>query len=1382
MVQRQGMKFRTKLYLGYAIVFTLMIIVSTVVYINISILEKNTKQVDHIHEVIRSAEKIAALLVDMETGVRGFLIAGKDHFLEPYQAGIDNFDIVYKRGKNLISDSPSQIIRWEELKKLKNRWLTEIAHPEIKLRREVSEGYAALQLFQELSAEPLGKEIFDELRNALDAVQDKFLIAENYEGADLVAQLSIDMLNQETGQQGFLLTGVEASLDHYNDGQLSFAEHYLALGRIDFKSSGIKYEEIQRIKTLAERWHEKVAIPGIGARQEVNKYPGKIEDVVAMLETGAGKKIMDEMRRLIAEMVREEEALLVVHSKNAEITSNTTILITIIGTLMALIIGSILSFIIVSDISRQLGGEPAEIESLTKQVAQGNISIDLVTEADHPTGVYASAISMVKNLNAVVDQVDAISRGDYSQQIEPQSDKDKLGHALARMTNTLQTVSAQNELDRLQKTGQTRLNEKLRGEKEEKSLAEDVITFLAEFFSAQVGAFYLVSPDGMLGLVASYAYRKRKNFSSRFAVGEGLVGQVAREQKPIIISEVPDDYIEVTSGTGKTTPLNIMIFPIQLMGKLKGVIELGSLQSFSEQDMAFLNQIAESVAIALNSAESRQKTQKLLLQTQKQAESLQSQQEELRESNELLEEQKKSLVESETELQSQQEELRQINEELEEQAQLLEEQKTATRKKNIELEKTRKIIEEKAHHLELTGKYKSEFLANMSHELRTPLNSILLLSRLLSDNKDANLTPKQQEYLQTIYLSGTELLELINEILDLSKVESGKMDVHLESVDLRELTQRVEQTFKPQAQNKNLDLNINLSSDIPARIKTDRQRLDQIIKNLFSNALKFTQAGSITLDIRRPADTLDLSAMGLSPQTAIALSVIDTGEGIPTAKQKLVFEAFQQADGTTSRKFGGTGLGLSIVRELSKLLGGSVHLESEPGKGCAFTVFLPETFDKPSPQNPKKPGGKNAPKQQIDAALPVKSELTIQDAEFVPDDRDIVKPEDKSILIIEDDSKFAKTLADLSREREYKVLIANDGETGLHFADYFKPDAIILDIGLPGMDGWSVISRLKDQPGTRHIPVHFMSAHDETVEARKMGAIGYITKPVNLSMLDNAFEKIEHLISGDIRTLLVVEDDDVQRNAIVELIGNSDVDIIQAANGEEAFKLIRSRIFDCIILDLGLPDISGIEFLTKMKDDAFITEIPIIVYTGKELTAEEEAIINEYAEKTIIKGVRSPEKLLDETSLFLHRIEENLPEEKRKMIRMLHDRESVFDKKKILVVDDDMRNVYATSNMLEEKGLEVLIATDGRNGIEKLDENPDTDLVLMDIMMPVMDGYEAMQTIRKDNRFKALPIIALTAKAMKGDRDKCIEAGASDYLSKPVNIDKLLSMMRVWLY
>ncbi|HCY85008.1 MAG TPA: histidine kinase [Desulfobacteraceae bacterium] len=1385
MAQHHHLKFKTKLYLGYASILLLMILLAVTVYVGLTRLEGDRKWVNHSYKTIEAIQKCGALLVDMETGVRGFLVSGNEAFLEPYEEGDSAFAKIWEYGKELTRDNYVQTQRWEKLKDRKEKWQKTVAVPEITMRRKVREGEAAMESFEALSFRKSGIEQFNRIRDHLADLDKKLVRVGHHDAADLAMDILTDLVNQETGVLGFLLTGLEETLKPFEKGKSDFNRHYQALRDAVSGNTEIRADEILRIRTLVDEWHEKTAFPEIEARREVNKHPVRLKDVTALLEAGTGKRITDEVRQIVEEMVSEEKQLLLKRAAETRSTSTMTLMINVVGCVLATALGVLIAVFVVSSINRQLGTDPGKLAKIADDIALGDLSADLTSEKGEPTGVYKSVIQMAGNLKAVVQQAEAVSLGNFREKIALRSDKDQLGIALNRMTLKLKDAYETNEKDKFIRTGQAKLNEGLRGEQSLLEITDNTIRFLSEYLDAQVGAFYLLTDDTILELSASYAYQKRKNVSASFVVGEGLVGQAAREKKNILVSDIPEDYIHIVSGLGKTTPASILVAPILYETRLLGVIELASVKVFAGIDLEFFATASRGIAIAIQSARSRDQMSRLLRQTQNQAEELESQQEELKEANDILESQKKELLESQTRLQDQQEELRQTNEELEEQTQLLEEQKAAIQNKNVELESTRQVIEEKARDLELTSKYKSEFLANMSHELRTPLNSILLLSKLLADNKENTLTEKQQEYSQTIHMSGSELLELINEILDLSKVESGKMELHLEQVALSDMAQRFERSFKPQAMDKGLAFNVRIASDLPQAIRTDGQRLEQIIKNMISNALKFTATGEINLGIGRPDRETDLSAYDLEPENTIAFSVSDTGEGISPEKQKLIFEAFQQADGTTSRKYGGSGLGLSISRELSKLLGGTIRLDSEPGKGSTFTVYLPEVaekgFSKPVEQPPNPPETSLAKERTFDDDVRLKAEADSL-VEFIPDDRKTIEPDDKAILIIEDDPRFAKTLLDLAREREYKVLVAGNGETGLHFADYYAPDAVILDIELPGMDGWSVMDRLKKNPKTRHIPVHFISANDKSIEARKMGAIGFITKPVTLSLLDDAFEKIEHLISGDIRRLLVVEDDDVQRKAMVALIGNGDVVTTEAKNGEQAFALLRQQAFDCMILDLGLPDVSGIEFLTRIKEEEKITEIPIIVYTGKELTHEEEAIINEYAEKIIIKGVKSEEKLMDETTLFLHRIEANLPEEKQRMIRVLHDRESVFLDKKILVVDDDMRNVYAITNVLEDKGLTVIVAHNGQKGVDMLEKHPDTDLVLMDIMMPEMNGYEAIGIIRQDKRFKKLPIVALTAKAMRGDRKKCILAGASDYLAKPVNTDKLLSMMRVWLY
>jgi CheY-like chemotaxis protein/nitrogen-specific signal transduction histidine kinase len=713
-------------------------------------------------------------------------------------------------------------------------------------------------------------------------------------------------------------------------------------------------------------------------------------------------------------------------------------------------------------------------------------------------------------------------------------------------------------------------------------------------------------------------------------------------------------------------------------------------------------------------------------------------------------------------------------------------------KRNEDLKAAQTIIEDKAKQLEITSKYKSEFLANMSHELRTPLNSMLILSRDLANNKKGNLTDKQTESAEIIYNSGTDLLELINEILDLSKIEAGKMLLNSGQVQLEDIMKAIERNFKAQVSKKGLQLNLKLSKELPDTIQTDQQRLEQIIKNLISNAIKFTKDGSITIDIHRPIAGVKFLRSDLEPQKTIAVSVMDTGVGIPEEKQAAIFEAFQQADGSTSRKFGGTGLGLSISREISKLLGGELQLKSKEGQGSTFTVYIPEELSEDTLSD------------KVDVSVkkeksPDKKEMTIESGivsgngsfekkdlpkkvPSIKDDRDKIKKEDRVILMIEDDQAFAKTIYKFCGDKNFKFLHAGGGETGLEMVEKYKPDAIILDINLPGIDGWTVLETLKENSKTRHIPVHMMSVNEQTVDALSKGAMGYLTKPVTKEQLDEAFNDMEILYSKKIKDLLVVEDNQNMCKTIVGLIGENGVKVTTIGTGNKALSELKSKTYDCMILDLGLPDISGFEVLKRLDNIKDVKVPPVIVYTDKDITREEEYELRKYAKSIIIKGVKSEERLLDETALFLHQVIDELPEEKKKVISMLHDKDALFNGKRVLVVDDDMRNVFAVSKILEDKNMDVVSASNGEKALELLKENPNIDLILMDIMMPVMDGYETIKQIRARDDIHNIPIIALTAKAMKGDRDKCIEAGANDYLTKPLDIEKLFSLMRVWLY
>jgi len=998
---------------------------------------------------------------------------------------------------------------------------------------------------------------------------------------------------------------------------------------------------------------------------------------------------------------------------------------------------------------------------------------------------------IVKPILALSSSVRKVADGHLEHEIKI-STKNEIGllaSSFNDMLGNLRNSKLENESQNWLNAAQAFLNEKMRGEPEISALARHIISALCEQMGSQIGALYIIDEDegeDTYRLIGTYAFSHRKNPSNLVQAGDGIVGQAAIEKKPIILTSCPPDYIAISSGLGDASPSNIIVFPLLFEECVIGIVELGSFEPYGDLHLSLLEQVDESIAIALKSMISRNKARDLLKKTQQQAEELRVREEELRQNNEEMETHAEALNESQHKLQTQQEELRQANEELEE-------QKRIEEKKNLELIRTKKLLEEKARDLELSSKYKSEFLANMSHELRTPLNSILLLSRLMAEDRDNRFNADDIESLNAINSSGKDLLKLVNEVLDLSKVEAGKMELNLEEINLLNLGDNLRRQFNPQAIDKGLELEFELEDNLPNNINSDRQRIDQILKNFMSNALKFTTKGEVNFKISRPEawhlEQLQSNTKLLDPAKSIAFSISDSGVGIPEEKQKMIFEAFQQADGSTSRKFGGTGLGLSISRELAVLLGGGIFLRSIAETGSTFSLILPEikTQDFPIKSVPVSSSAKTTPVNDIQpttngnsqhAAEISPPEKTAQ----VDDDRKHVTPDDRSILIIEDDRNFLKILRNLTHESGFKCLVVEDGETGLQFADLYQPSAIILDIGLPGIDGWTVMTRLKDNPKTRHIPVHFVSGYDNKLEALKMGAIDFLTKPVSAELLENMFLKIENTISKPIKDLLIVEDNPVQQKAIHKLLGEGDIRISTANTGDEAYQKILQGDIDTVILDIGLPDMSGDDLLKKIRGNEEISHIPIIIYTGRELSVEKRALLDKHAESTILKTADSEQKLLDETTLFLHRVEADLPEQQQRMLQIMHDKETVFYGKKILLVDDDMRNVFSLKRILEDKGMHILVGKNGKEGLTRLSENPDTHLVLMDIMMPEMNGYEAMKQIRKQPEFKDLSIIALTAKAMKGDRNKCIEAGASDYLPKPVNVDRLFSMLRVWLY
>ena len=934
--------------------------------------------------------------------------------------------------------------------------------------------------------------------------------------------------------------------------------------------------------------------------------------------------------------------------------------------------------------------------------------------------------------------------------------------------------------ERLQKVawlrnGQSELAEHVLGQLTLGMLGRNILQFLARYLGASVAAVYVRQEHGGLVRVASYGFsREQEERDQTIHSDEGIVGQAARQDRVITLKDVPVDYFKVSSGLGDGSPRSVIVVPTSNDDQVNGVIELGFLHALTEQDVEFLELISDNIGTSIEAARYRQRLQEVLAETQQLNEELQVQQEELRTANEELEEQSRILKESQAHLETQQAELEQTNEQLAEQGQALADQRDALDRNNEELNQAQVELQARADELQRSSKYKSEFLANMSHELRTPLNSSLILAKLLAENPTENLTAEQVKFAESIYSAGNDLLNLINDILDISKVEAGKLEVRPENSSVSRLVDGLRGLFQPLATEKRLQFTVEMQPGAPTMLYTDRQRLEQILKNLLSNAIKFTETGTVSMIVSR------------QPGSGIAFTVRDSGIGIAEEHQQSIFEAFRQADGTTNRRYGGTGLGLSISRDLAALLGGSISVTSAPGQGSIFTLVLPEQYVE---QSTEAQGANIAavvstpvmPAPTV--ARPVVEPVVVPD-EAIPvfdDDRDKAPFDKRCILVIEDEVRFAQILFDLAHELGYYCLVAHAADDGFNLAARFTPDAILLDMRLPDHSGLTVLQRLKELAPSRHIPVHVISVEDRQEAALHMGAIGYAVKPTTREELKDVFAKLEAKLTQKVKRILLVEDDALQRDSIARLIGDDDIEITAVGFAQEALDLLRDNIYDCMIIDLKLPDMLGDELLKRMSTEEICSFPPVIVYTGRNMTRDEEAELMKYSRSIIIKGARSPERLLDEVTLFLHKVESQLSNERQKMLKTARSRDKVFEARKILVVDDDVRNIFALTSALEHKGAVVEIARNGLEAIAKLNEVEDIDLVLMDVMMPEMDGYEATIEIRKDPRWRKLPIIAVTAKAMKDDQERCLQAGSNDYLAKPIDLDRLFSLIRVWL-
>ncbi|WCM98681.1 response regulator [Acidovorax sp. GBBC 1281] len=933
------------------------------------------------------------------------------------------------------------------------------------------------------------------------------------------------------------------------------------------------------------------------------------------------------------------------------------------------------------------------------------------------------------------------------------------------------------------KSGLVGLGNRLQGDHRLSDLGPIVMDYLADWLGARVGAAYVSEGGGIFQRFGSYALADPQ-VGARVLSGQGLLGQVADSRQLMHVTEVPTNYLPISSGVGHATPAEIVLVPAVHNGVVHAVIEFGFFRTLRDADLQLLTRASELLATSIRSAIDRTRLEALLEETQRQAEELQAQQEELRVSNEELEQQSRVLQESQAQMEAQQTELEQSNAQLEEQTQQLEYQKQ-------QLLRAQDALSQKANDLEQASQYKSEFLANMSHELRTPLNSSLILAKLLADNKSGNLTGEQVKYAQTIHGAGNDLLSLINDILDLSKIEAGQATISIEPMDVARAVNALVDPLRPVAHDKGLALHCTVEPGAPATLQTDVQRFGQVLKNLLSNALKFTEQGEVSLRVFGNADG------------TVSFAVSDTGIGIPEHQQELIFEAFRQADGSTHRRYGGTGLGLSISRDLAKLLGGSITVRSTPGQGSIFTLVLPLVAPLNAPQDAARPtaqaspapaapapagrpAGLSAPPAGGAPTVPPSAGAVRRPANAVADDRDQLAPGRRTILVVEDDVRFARILLDLSREMGFQSVITHTGGEGLAAALEYMPSAVVLDMNLPDISGLAVLDQLKRNPVTRHIPVHVVSVADYAQEAMGRGAIGYALKPVKRDELVQALQRMEAKFTQALRRVLVVEDDERQRESMHHLLANGDVEIVGAETAQRALELLRSSTFDCMVMDLNLPDLSGYELLEKMAGQEEVAFPPVIVYTGRSLSRDEEQRLRRYSKSIIIKDARSPERLLDEVTLFLHQVESKLPADRQQMLQMARDRESTFEGRNILVVEDDVRNIFALSSVLEPTGAKVQIARNGREALEALQraqsgDAATVDLVLMDIMMPEMDGFTAMSEIRKRPEWRRLPIIALTAKAMKDDQEKCLAAGANDYIAKPLDVEKLLSLVRVWM-
>jgi signal transduction histidine kinase/DNA-binding response OmpR family regulator/HAMP domain-containing protein len=991
------------------------------------------------------------------------------------------------------------------------------------------------------------------------------------------------------------------------------------------------------------------------------------------------------------------------------------------------------------------------------------------TWKDLTDNVNRLAANLTTQVRAIANVATAVTEGDLTRsiEVEAQGEVAALKDNINQMIRNLKDTTLKNSEQDWLKTNLAKFSRMLQGQKDRNTVGRHILSELAPVVGVQQALFYTMesvreeAPGAppRLTLLASYAFGGARD---SYDLGEGLVGQCAVERSRILLSSVPDDYVRIGSGLGNAPPKSIIVLPVLFEGQVKGVIELATLDRFSPTHEVFLDQLMETVGIVLNTIEANTRTEDLLKQSQSLA----------------------------RELQSRQEELQKTNQELEEKAKLLADRNVEVERKNQEIEHARKALEEKAEQLALTSKYKSEFLANMSHELRSPLNSLLILSNQLARNHDGNLTPKQTEYARTIHAAGNDLLALINDILDLSKIESGTVSIDIEEVRLQDLKDYVERNFRHIAEAKRLDFEFRIEHGSPRSLHTDAKRLQQVLKNLLSNSFKFTERGRVEVRVFAANSGWDPANADLAgSDSVLGFEVRDTGIGIPEDKQKIVFEAFQQAEGSTSRKYGGTGLGLAISLELAQLLGGDITLTSRPGEGSSFTLFLPRIHGTGK-------GARRIPSARVTTTEPAAPPAAHPAAGpqaaapespappaalTVPDDRDSLRPGDRVVLVVENDHGFARYLVDTAREKGFKAVVTAEGSEVPSLAGRIRPVAVILDLRLPDVNGWRILDQLKSGLETRHVPVYVVSTEDECEEAPARGAMAALAKPVKEPQIDDLFDGINAFLDRATRTCLLVHGDRRTRQALRDLLSFDGVEVQEAETGARALEVLGTGGIDAAVVGLDLPDMTGPKAVAALRADVRTATLPVVVYGARELDARERRALQRHGRTAFLRHAKGHEAVLDEVTLALHQPASRLPDRQKAMVEKIHSPERTLGGQTVLVVDDDVRNIFAMTGLLERQGMKVVSAENGKDAIEALERTPAIDVALMDIMMPEMDGYDTMRAIRKQRRFRSLPIIALTAKAMKGDREKCIEAGASDYIAKPVDTDRLLSLLCTWL-